>query len=180
MNFKTNLKRANTFLLIGVCLIVIGLVIYFSNKTKIVQVVASPTPSSTSTPTVALAKVIRVIDGDTIQIEGGQKVRYIGIDTAEIYPKVECYAQEAKDENEKLVDGKNVILEKGVSETDKYGRLLRYVFVDNEFVNNELVRRGFAKVETVPPDVKYKNEFLESENYAKKNNLGLWLGCQSF
>src|SRR4030042_2567140 len=76
--------------------------------------------------------VTRVIDGDTIEIEGGQKVRYIGIDTPEKVdprPSVQCYGKEAAAKNKELVEGKRVRLEKDVSETDKYGRLLRYVFV---------------------------------------------------
>jgi micrococcal nuclease len=73
--------------------------------------------------------------------------------------------------------GKIVRLEKDVSETDKYGRLLRFVYVDNIFVNNELTNGGFTKVMTVSPDIKYKDQFLKSENYAKENKLGLWSSC---
>ncbi len=163
----------------------IGCFIYYSNKITPINILPSPTPLLAVQSPATFSKVVRVIDGDTIEIENHQKVRYIGIDTSEIYPKVECYSQESKKENENLVLGKMVRLEKDVSETDKYGRLLRYVFVENSpqsdiFVNNELVRSGFAKIETVPPDVKYKNEFLKSETYAKEINLGVWLNCKSF
>jgi micrococcal nuclease len=90
-------------------------------------------------------KVVRVIDGDTIEIAGGAHVRYIGMDTPEIYSEVEFYGPKAKAKNIELVEGKLVTLEKDVSETDKYGRLLRYVYVDGVFVNGELVRRGYAE-----------------------------------
>ncbi len=125
-------------------------------------------------------KVVRVIDGDTIEIEGKIKVRYIGINTPELHdPRrpVECFAQAAADENKKLVEGKTVSLEKDVSEVDKYKRLLRYVYVDNIFINDYLVRQGFAQVSTFPPDVKYVSQFLEAQKEAKENNRGLWKEC---
>ena len=75
----------------------------------------------------ATARVTQVIDGDTITIEGGYRVRYIGIDAPEVYPKLEAYGIEAWQANRKLVDDKRIRLEQDVSETDKYGRLLRYV-----------------------------------------------------
>lgn len=67
-----------------------------------------------------------------------------------------------------------VRLEKDISEVDKYGRLLRYVYVEDLFVNKYLVEQGYAKVATYPPDVKYSQLFLEVEQTARKNNLGLW------
>ncbi len=122
-------------------------------------------------------KVVRVIDGDTIVLENGKTVRYIGIDTPELNLKKgrpECYAYEAKKKNEELVLGKKVRLEKDVSETDKYGRLLRYVYVDDIFVNEVLVREGYATILTYPPDVKYANLFLTAQHEAIENNRGLW------
>ncbi|MBU2607911.1 MAG: thermonuclease family protein, partial [Chloroflexi bacterium] len=100
--------------------------------------------------------VIKVIDGDTIVIEGGYRVRYIGIDTPEIHPRLEAYGIEAWQANRRLVEGKRVRLEKDVSETDRYNRLLRYVYVDGVFVNAELVRMGLARVKSYPPDTKYQ------------------------
>ncbi|HKB88398.1 MAG TPA: thermonuclease family protein [Patescibacteria group bacterium] len=165
------------FFIFGLVLIFVGVIILSNRYRSNIQVI-SPLPSFLPfSPNFTYAKVTRVIDGDTIEIEDGQKVRYIGVDTSEIYPKIECYSEEAKKENENLVLGRTVKLEKDVSETDKYSRLLRYVYLDNEFINDELVKTGFAKVETVPPDIKYKSEFLESENYAKENKLGLWSKC---
>lgn len=116
-------------------------------------------------------KSTRVIDGDTIEIEGGRRIRYIGVNTPETY---ECYYQQAKDKNKELVEGKEIIIEKDVSETDRYGRLLRYVWVDNIFVNEYLVREGYAQVATYPPDVKYQDNFLEAQREARENSRGLW------
>ena len=125
-------------------------------------------------------KVTRVIDGDTIEIESGQKVRYIGIDTPEtVHPdmKVQCFGKEAAVKNKELVEGKTVELEKDVSETDKYGRLLRYVYAEDIFVNDFLIRQGFAHASTYPPDVKYQDQLRAAEEEARSNNRGLWSQC---
>lgn len=133
------------------------------------------------------AKVIRVIDGDTIEIENKIKVRYIGMDTPELHDprrSVQCFAQEAYLKNKELVEGKTIRLEKDVSETDKYGRLLRYVFVENNstgsgqlFVNNYLVKQGFGHMATYPPDIKYSELFRQSQQQAIANRIGLWNSC---
>jgi len=130
------------------------------------------------------AIVKRVIDADTIELFGGEKVRYIGIDSPESkHPTkdVECFAEQASEINKQLVEGKEVILENDVSQTDRYGRLLRYVYLieDNGeklFVNDYLVKQGFAKVSTFPPNIKYQELFIESQTQAQKNYKGLWGG----
>ncbi len=116
--------------------------------------------------------VKEVIDGDTIVLSSGSRVRLIGINTPEygMY-----FFEEAKEVLEAIVLGREVILEKDITDKDKYGRLLRYVYTGNLFVNLEMVKRGFANTYTYPPDVKYNEEFLEAERYARENNLGLWL-----
>lgn len=136
------------------------------------------------TPTVTSAAetvtVTRVIDGDTIEIEGGERVRYIGINTPETVDprqKVQCFGREASEKNRELVAGKKVRLERDVSEWDKYKRLLRYVYVNETFVNLELVKQGFALTATFPPDVKYQKLFLEAEKEARENKRGLWKSC---
>jgi len=124
--------------------------------------------------------VTRVIDGDTIEIEDGKKVRYIGIDTPEtVDPRkpVQCFGVEASNRNKQLVEGKKVRLEKDVSEIDKYGRLLRYVYVDGVFVNLVLVQEGFAYSYTYPPDIKYQNQFTEAQRLAREQKKGLWGSC---
>ena len=124
-----------------------------------------------------LIKVTRVIDGDTIEIEGNIKVRYIGINTPEtVDPRkpVECFGTEASNKNKTLVEGKLVKLEKDVSETDKYGRLLRYVYVGDIFVNDYLVKNGFAFASSFPPDIKHQDQFSNSQKEAQSSKLGLW------
>ncbi|MFC1968894.1 thermonuclease family protein [Chloroflexota bacterium] len=118
--------------------------------------------------------VIKVIDGDTIVIEGGYRVRYIGIDTPEIRPREEAYAIEAWQANRQMVEGKRVRLEKDVSETDRYDRLLRYVYVEDFFVNAELVRVGLARVISYPPDTRYQSLLEEVEDEARRAGRGIW------
>jgi micrococcal nuclease len=137
----------------------------------------SATPKTTSRVT---AQVSRVIDGDTIEVTMDSKpytVRYIGIDTPEtVAPNtpVQWMGPEASAANKSLVEGKSVFLEKDVSETDKYGRLLRYVYVGDLFVNAELVKRGYAQVSTYPPDVKYQTLFSQAQQEARTAKRGLW------
>lgn len=126
--------------------------------------------------------VTKVIDGDTIEISTGQRVRYIGIDTPEsVDPRsqVQCFGVEAANANRSLVQGKKVRLEKDISETDRYGRLLRYVWVGETLVNDYLVRQGFARASSYPPDIKYQEIFRQSEAKAQAGNIGMWAGCSS-
>jgi micrococcal nuclease len=120
------------------------------------------------------ARVTRVIDGDTITIAGGYKVRYIGIDTPEVYPRVEAFGIEAWQANRELVEGKEVRLERDVTETDRYGRLLRYVYIDDILVNAELVRLGLARSKAYPPDTEYQDLLEEMEAEAREAGRGMW------
>lgn len=123
-------------------------------------------------------KVKRVVDGDTIELENGEKVRYIGINTPEsvkVNSPVECFGKEASKKNEELVEGKSVRLERDVSDKDRYGRLLRFVYLeDGTFVNDVLVREGYARVSTFPPDVAKAEQFKMAEREARENKRGLW------
>ena len=130
------------------------------------------------------AKVTRVVDGDTIIVVFGgstSRVRYIGMDTPEsVKPDtpVEPMAKEAAAANRALVDGRQVVLERDVSDTDRFGRLLRDVWVERDgalvLVGLELVRGGYAQVATFPPDVKYVDELLAAQRHAREAGLGLW------
>lgn len=124
-------------------------------------------------------KVVRVIDGDTIELENGERVRYIGIDTPEtLDPRkpVECFGAEASKKNKELVEGRAVRLEKDITDRDEYNRLLRYVFMGDTFINLELVRQGFAHSYSYPPDVKRQEQFLTAEREARETKRGLWSG----
>lgn len=134
-------------------------------------------PQNSSDNKEQIFKIVNVVDGDTVKLEGGEVVRYIGIDAPEtVHPSkpVQCFGKEAGEKNRELVEGKEVRLVKDVSETDKYGRLLRYVYAGDVFVNDYLVRNGYAKASSYPPDVKYQDQFRQAEEEARNNKRGLW------
>ncbi len=141
-------------------------------------------PATAETAAIQEGRVVHVVDGDTIDVQvGGRRVRvrYIGInapESADPRRSVECFGREAAAKNKELVDGKIVRLERDVSETDRYGRLLRYVYVGDLFVNAELVRLGYAQAVTYPPDVKYQELFLALEREARAAGRGLWGACR--
>ena len=161
--------------------------------TKAVGTMAAATPSSEATPEprtlapvgrIETARVVRIVDGDTIIIDrgrGNERLRYIGIDTPEtVKPDtpVQWMGPEASVANKALVSGREVVLERDVSEVDQYDRLLRYVWLHDgdawTFVNLELVRRGFAQVSTFPPDVRWTDLFLVAQREARDAGVGLW------
>jgi endonuclease YncB( thermonuclease family) len=135
---------------------------------------AAPAPSPTPEDVVRgdEARVVTVIDGDTIDVLiGGDRyrVRYIGIDTPE--RDEPCYA-DASNANAELVAGRTVRLVKDVSDTDRYGRLLRYIYVDGVFVNETLIREGWAETVEFPPDTAYAAQFYRLEREARDAGLG--------
>lgn len=180
---------------------IIGFIIFFLGISTGAFIVSRFTSSSTDKPveisseatsagTFAgtgneTARVKRVIDGDTIELVDGRKVRYIGIDTPEtVDPRkpVGCFGREASAKNREFVENMEVELEKDISETDQYGRLLRYVYVEvvsegKVMVNEELVREGFAQNSTFPPDVKYQDLFIKAEIESMAQKRGLWGSC---
>ena len=130
------------------------------------------------------ARVVRVVDGDTIVIDrgrGNERLRYIGIDTPEsVKPgsPVEFMAEEAAAANAALVEGREVVIETDVSDRDPFDRLLRYVWMREGnawvLVNLELVRRGFAQVATYPPDVRWRDALADAQREAREAAAGLW------
>lgn len=122
--------------------------------------------------------VARVVDGDTIVLDNGEYVRYIGIDTPEIFPSAECFAQQATQRNRELVEGKAVRLVRDVSNRDPYHRWLRYVFVGDTNINVQLVEEGFAKAAIYPPDTAQQTNLQLAELNAQTEEAGLWSACQ--
>lgn len=141
-------------------------------------------PRETSGKTVIVGKTItltegeylvtRVLDGDTIEIEGGYRVRYEGIDAPEL---AERYGTQAYEDNKDLVDGKKVRLEFTESEPDLYGRVLAYIWKDTLLVNERLVADGLAKVlwYNKMEKPKYYERLKNAEDAAKQNHWGMWL-----
>jgi len=135
--------------------------------------------------------VKRVVDGDTLELEGKERVRLIGIDTPEVHESRKLYrdaqrsgqdaaviqkmGRRASDFTKNLVEGKRVSLEFDVERKDKYGRTLAYVYLrDGTFVNAEIVKQGYASLMTYPPNVKYADLFLSLYQQARENKRGLW------
>lgn len=135
--------------------------------------------------------VSRVVDGDTLVLENGQRVRLIGIDTPEVHMSEKLYSQAQRSKTDiqtimnmgkrasqftrSLVEGKRVRIEFDAEKYDKYGRLLCYVYLkDGTFVNAEIVRQGYASLLTIPPNVKYADLFRALYQEARENNRGLW------
>ena len=190
----------NTRLLIGLSLVIffLGLgFLWFGFKFESTPPPSpSPTPFFQITPVATSSAMVevegervvvtRVVDGDTIEISSGKTVRFIGIDTPEtVDPRrsVGCFGKEASNKTKDLLSGRQIILQKDVSETDKYRRLLRYIFLplpDGRilFVNDYMVREGYAKALTYPPDVKYNEQFRQAEREAREGNRGLWERCR--
>jgi len=141
---------------------------------------APVTPTPYVRPGLTPAIVTRVTDGDTIRVEiDGQeyRVRYIGIDTPEtVDPRrpVGCFGKEASERNRQLVEGQTVGLEKDVSETDSFDRLLRYVWIEDRMVNATLVEEGYALASTYPPDVRYSDQFAALQAQAREASRALW------
>lgn len=126
------------------------------------------------------ARVLRAIDGDTIEIEGGERIRYIGIDAPELEGQrdgPDCFAPEAAQKNRELVAGKTIELLSDTEDRDLHGRLLRYVFADGVFVNAELARLGFAEAQSFAPNLRFQQLFTQLAHRARLDGLGLWSAC---
>ncbi|WP_176560089.1 thermonuclease family protein [Brevibacillus dissolubilis] len=124
------------------------------------------------------ATVEKVTDGDTFQLSTGERVRLIGVDTPEtVKPNhpVEPYGKEASKYTKGLLTGQTVTLRFDAEPYDKYKRLLAYAYLeDGTFVNEKLVREGYARIMTIPPNVAFADTFLEAEREAREQNRGLW------
>lgn len=122
--------------------------------------------------------VSRVIDGDTFETASGDKVRLIGVNTPEISGKAEYYGQEASAYAKERLLNKQVVLFQDAGNTDRYGRLLRYVFIAPEPVmfNETLVKEGYANTMTVAPNVAFAEHFASLEREARSAGAGLWGG----
>ena len=127
--------------------------------------------------------VQNVVDGDTVELTNGKKVRYVGIDTPETMKRQgrdwvfdpEDYAVSAKEHNKMLVAGGEVRLEFDIEKIDRYGRWLAYVYnADGKIINKELVAEGLAMVYTFQPNVKHMDILIKAQEEARLNRRGLW------
>lgn len=124
--------------------------------------------------------VARVIDGDTVELADGRRVRYLMIDTPESTTETECFGPEAKQFNTDLVDGKQIEMRFDVQREDQFGRLLAYVTVDGVEINPVIVERGYGCVLHISPNGDARvDEFEELELRARTLDRGLWAACPS-
>lgn len=135
--------------------------------------------------------VSRVVDGDTLKLSNGERVRLIGVDTPEVHMS-EKLARDARKSNKdakeiqalgakasaftkQLCEGRQIRLEYDVQKRDRYGRLLAYAYLeDGTFINAKILEEGYGQVMTVPPNVKYADRFLELQGQAREKGRGLW------
>ncbi len=191
-------SRAGKYILL--LTVLISTLFLFRSQESAPQIVKFPAPNHSIQPVVSqsatssgqntnlktsrtLASVIRVIDGDTIVANIGGKltrVRLIGIDSPEVVDprkSVQCFGEEARNEAEMLLAGKNIFLEKDPSQGDydKYGRLLAYVFTaDGDNFNELMIENGYAYEYTYRLPYKYQSDFKASQREAERLQKGLW------
>ena len=152
----------------------------------------SPAKSATSAPDKGgYFFVERAVDGDTLKLSDGQKVRLIGVDTPELHESdklardaarsrkdiavIKGLGRKAADFTKALVQRKRVKLEYDVKKRDRYGRTLAYVYLeDGTFVNAKIIEEGYGQIMSIPPNVKYADYFLKLEREAREKGKGLW------
>ena len=149
--------------------------------TNIEQTKNENTQKETDIKDLETYKVVRVVDGDTFIIDYNgieERVRLIGVDTPEsVHPnekKNTEFGKTVSNYSKENLTNKEVQIEFDVSQRDKYGRLLCYVYIDGQMYNKLLLEEGLAKVATYPPNVKYVDEFVAIQKKARENKKGMW------
>lgn len=163
-----------------VLLVLVFIVTFFLGK----ELTAVPKADEPSSPDVSAAGdqpvdalVVRVVDGDTFEIEGGERVRLIGIDTPEtVKPNVsvECFGKQSSERLKHLIEGKMVRLERDRTDRDRYARLLRYAYLGDVLINEALVREGYAESVAYKPDTAKQALLDRAEEAARDEKIGRW------
>jgi len=164
---KLNSKQKN-LLVAALAILTLAVFSWFGSR----KIAPAPRQDNNSNPIAsktAQAIVTKVLDGDTIIIQGGFHVRLLGIDADE--PDYLCY-QAAKTQLEELILGKTVVLESDAQDKDQYGRLLRYIFLDGKNINEQMVAEGLAIARFYPENQKYKDQIIAAESAAMNNKIG--------
>ena len=170
-NFRKNL-------LLGLLALTIFFIGFFSKdfynelNSKVIQNI-KPKNILLPEPKEGLYRVTKVLDGDTVILETGEKFRYLGIDAPEGNDR---WGPEAKKLNEEMVLNKKIKVELDRTKLDKYGRILGYIWIDNILVNEVLVERGYAKINFIKGEVKpkYLDRLKKAEDWARQNHDGVW------
>ncbi|MBF0569360.1 MAG: thermonuclease family protein [Candidatus Omnitrophica bacterium] len=184
------IKALHPLFVVFFAVAIISAVAHYSGQPKSVSPAPKAALSQLSGQTVR-SRVVRIYDGDTIKLANGEKVRFIGIDAPELHDNPKLYrdarrlgldvdtiksmGEEAYEFSKNLLADKDVTLEFDVQPRDKYGRLLAYVYLDDgTFVNEEIVKNGYAYLMTIPPNVKRAADFKALFEQARARKLGLW------
>lgn len=165
-------------------IVIVGLITGSIKKEEILNIFKNKTTLQTSQSQEIEGKylITEVVDGDTYKIKYNgkeEKVRLIGVDTPEsVHPdktKNTEYGKIASNYVKELIENKYISLEFDVSQRDKYGRLLAYIYLENgEMLNEKLIKEGYAQVATYAPNVKYVDTFKNLQEEARKNKVGFW------
>ncbi|MFA6320541.1 MAG: thermonuclease family protein [Candidatus Omnitrophota bacterium] len=179
-----NMKMKKEFKLIQIAVLAVAVLLYSGLKFLNVAGKAAPAQKEKSS-------IARVIDGDTLKLSDGRRVRLVGVDTPELHysdklvrdsrrtrrdiKEVQAMGQKSAAFTKQLCEGKTVRIVSDVRKTDKYGRLLAYLYLeDGTFVNAKILEEGYGQVMTIPPNVKYADYFLKLERRAREDRKGLW------
>ena len=126
----------------------------------------------------ATARVVRVVDGDTVILAGLGRSRLIGVDTPEVHGDPECYGRRASAYAERALHGRRVRYRLGAEQRDRFGRALVYLWLgDGRLFNAMLVRDGYAQPLTIPPNVEFADRFVALARRARRDGRGLWGVC---
>jgi micrococcal nuclease len=159
-------RQLRAVLLAGFALVVVAL-----------RLIVWPLPEPQGRPP-QTAIVLRAVDGDTLLLEGGERVRLLGVNTPETkhpHKPPEPFGAEASAFTRKHVEGRTIRLEFDRERRDDYGRLLAYVYRDQWFLNEELILAGLSRAQTrFPYSEAMKRRFLAAERTARENGVGLW------
>lgn len=136
----------------------------------------------TNSPTISMMEttVSFVYDGDTIQISDDTRVRLIGIDAPELAhdnSNQQCFATESANLLKELILGQKISIEQDKQKQDVYGRMLGYIWADTVFINDFMIRQGYARAMPIKPDIKYAVLFYDAQKDAQENKRGLWKEC---
>jgi micrococcal nuclease len=160
-------------------ILLIGLVVYdrAGRPAPARESPGSATPSEGSDGGRRAARVAAAADGDTLRLESGDRIRYLGIDTPELGNEraaPQAFAAQAAERNQQLVAGKSVQLEIDAEDQDRFGRLLRHVWLDGELVAATLIREGLGYAQLVPPNSRNRERLEAAELEARVAQRGLW------
>jgi len=124
-------------------------------------------------------RVVRVVDGDTVQLARGGRARLIGVDTPEVHGRPECFGRAASRFARRRLAGRAVVVRGDAEPRDRYGRRLVYLFLEGRLFNAELVRRGYARTLAIRPNTRHARRLAAEQRRARARRAGLWSACSA-